>query len=78
MHDLVVVGVPLTVILAGILFGRMDIKEVRSEIANLRNDMNWQHVEVMARFGQIGADLRQFYHLTGKLEARMGAFDKGA
>ncbi|WP_128915163.1 hypothetical protein [Granulicella sibirica] len=76
MHDLVVVGVPLTVILAGILFGRMDIREVRGEISNLRGDMNRQHAEVMVRFGQIDGDLRQFYHLTGKLEARIDALEK--
>jgi hypothetical protein len=26
--------------------------------------------------GRIDADLRQFYHLTGKLEARMGSLEK--
>ena len=32
MHDVVIVGIPLVAILAGILFSRSDIKDLRSEI----------------------------------------------
>ena len=69
MHDIVTVGIPLIAILAGILFSRSDIKELRAEMSARFN-------KVEDHLGRIDADLRQFYHLTGKLEARMDAFDK--
>ena len=85
MHDVIIVGVPLIAILAGILFNRSDarelrseikdvrteIKDVRSEIKDVRTDVKDLRTEMNIKFGQISADLRQFYHLTGKLEARM-------
>ncbi len=83
MHDVIIVGVPLIAILAGILFNRSDardlrseIKDVRSEIKDVRTDVKDLRTEMNTKFGQISADLRQFYHLTGKLEARMDALEK--
>jgi hypothetical protein len=76
MHDIIIVGVPLLAILAGILFSRGDTRDVRLEISGLRSEMNARHAEVMNRFSQIDSDLRQFYHLTGKLEARMDTLEK--
>ena len=69
MHDVVVVGVPLAAILAGILFNRSDNKDLRAE-------MNTRFNKVEDYLGRINADLRQFYHLTGKLEARMDSIEK--
>ena len=69
MHDVVVVGVPLIAILAGILFNRSDIKDLRSEMGTRFN-------KVDDRLDRIDADLRQFYHLSGKLEGRMDAIEK--
>ena len=69
MHDVVIVGIPLAAILAGILFNRSDVKELRAE-------MNTRFNKVEDHLGRIDADLRQFYHLTGKLEARMDSYDK--
>jgi hypothetical protein len=69
MHDIVIVGIPLIAILAGILFARSDIKELRAE-------MNARFNKVDQRFESIHDDLRQFYHLTGKLEGRMDAIEK--
>jgi len=76
MHDVLIVGVPLLAILAGVLFNRSDSKDLRTEIGALRSDMNTHFNKVVDHLGRIDADLRQFYHLTGKLEARMDAFDK--
>ena len=83
MHDVFTVGIPLLAILAGIFFSRSDIKDVRSELKDLRSEMLTRFNRVEDRFnkvedhlGRIDADLRQFYHLTGKLEARMDAFEK--
>ena len=69
MHDAFTVGIPLIAILAGILFSRSDLKDLRSE-------MNTRFTRVEGHLERIDADLRQFYHLTGKLEARMDAIEK--
>jgi hypothetical protein len=87
MHDVVVVGIPLVAILAGILFNRSDVaglrSEFRSDVAGLRSELKDIRYETNSGFnkvedhlGRIDADLRQFYHLTGKLEARMDAIEK--
>ena len=89
MHDVIIVGVPLLAILAGILFNRSDakdlrseikdvrseVKDVRSEVKDLRADMQSRFNKVEGHLDRIDADLRQFYHLTGKLEARMDSLE---
>jgi hypothetical protein len=69
MHDVVAVGIPLLAILAGILFNRSDIRDLRGEMMSRFN-------KVDDRLDRIDADLRQFYHLSGKLEGRMEALEK--
>ena len=87
MHDVIIVGVPLFAILAGILFNHSDVKDLRSELRSetkdLRSEIKDMRSDMQARFNKmeghldrIDADLRQFYHLTGKLEARMDSFEK--
>jgi hypothetical protein len=69
MHDVVVVGIPLLAILGGIFFNRNNLKDLRAE-------MNARFNKVEDRLTAIDADLRQFYHLTGKLEGRVDAIEK--
>jgi hypothetical protein len=76
MHDLLIIGVPLVVIIAGILFNRGDAKELRAELKDLRAEMAGSFNKVESRLDRIDADLRQFYHLSGKLEGRMDALEK--
>ena len=76
MHDVVIVGIPLIAILAGIFFSRSDTHSLRSELKDLRTEMLSRFNKVEDHLGRIDADLRQFYHLTGKLEARMDAIEK--
>ncbi len=90
MHDVLIVGLPMVMILAGILLNRSDAKDLRSEMKDVRSEMkdvrsemkdvrqeaSVRHSEVLARFNVLEADMRQFYHLTGKLEARMDAMEK--
>ena len=80
MHDVLIVGLPMLMILAGILMNRADVKEfraeMRSELSGMRQEANARHSEVLGRFNVLEADMRQFYHLTGKLEARVDALEK--
>ena len=80
MHDVLSVGIPLVAILAGILFNRSDVGSLRTEVRNdlkeLRTDMQSRFNKVEDHLGRIDTDLRQFYHLTGKLEARMDSLEK--
>lgn len=69
MHDVIVVGIPMIAILAGILFNRSDAKELRAEMKELS-------ARVDAGFARIDADLRQFFQMTGKLEGRIDEISK--
>jgi hypothetical protein len=64
MHDVIIVGIPLIAILAGILFSRSDTKELRAEMNVRFGEMTNRFNKVEDHLGRIGADLRQFYHLT--------------
>ncbi len=80
MHDVVNVGVPTLMILAGILLNRAEVKELRSEglsqIKELRSEMNVLRSEMNARFNAVDAELRYFHGYTGKLEGRIEALEK--
>jgi predicted nuclease with TOPRIM domain len=87
MHDVFTVGIPLLAILAGIFFSRSDIKELRTEvkkeITDLRSDIDARFNKVDERFARIedhlnriDSDLRQFYHMAGKLEGRIESLEK--
>lgn len=84
MHDVIVVTVPLVAILAGILFSRSDLQNLRGElkgdIKDLRNEMNARFdrvdLEMNARFDRVDAELRYFHGVTGKLDGRVEALEK--
>ncbi len=90
MHDALTIGVPVLAILAGILFNRSDVKELRAEMRARfdrvdaqfdRVDAQFDRVDarfdqVDARFNRVDADLRQFYAVTGKLEGRVDEISK--
>lgn len=76
MHDVVVVGIPLIAILAGILFSRTDVRDLRAEMLSRFNKVDERFDKIEEHLGRIDADLRQFYHLTGKLEGRVDAIEK--
>lgn len=73
MHDVVIVGIPLLAILAGILFSRSDIKDLRSEI---RSEIKDLRSEMRTRFDLVDAELRYFHGTVGKLEARVDVIEK--
>ena len=64
MHDTLTIGLPILAILAGILFNRVDHRDTRQRIDDLRSEM-------MRRFDRVDADLRTFYSITGKLDGRV-------
>ena len=49
MHDVVVVGVPILIILADILLSRNDVKRLRSEAAA-------RHAAILSRLSNIDGD----------------------
>lgn len=73
MHDVIVVGIPLLAILAGILFNRSDNTnlrmEFRTDISSLRSDMQ-------AGFRLIHSDLQQFDRMTSELKGRVDEISK--
>jgi hypothetical protein len=76
MHDIVVVGVPLIAIFAGILFNRNEVRDLRADMNARFNRVDERFDRVDGHLARIDGDLRQFYHLTGKLEGRMDAIEK--
>ncbi len=75
MHDALTIGIPVFFILAGILFNRSDLKDLRSElegeIKELRDEMNRRFDAVDRRFNAVDAELRYFHGTTGKLDGRI-------
>ncbi len=69
MHDLLIVGVPLIAILAGIFFnnGRLDKLEARS-------DARFDGLE--SCLDRMQSDLGQFYITLGKHEVRVEVLEK--
>ena len=73
MHDIVIVGVPLIAILAGIMLNRQDVSslrtDLRSEIGSLRSEMN-------GRFDSIQRDMREFYGEQARHDVRIAALEQ--
>jgi len=62
------------------LLNRSDSSTLRTEStaarAQDRAEAAARHGELLSRLAVIEGDMRQFYHLTGKLEARVDAVEK--
>jgi hypothetical protein len=86
MHDVITVGIPLLAILAGILFNRQDVKELRSEISGLRSEIRSEigglrselqieirglRSEMNSRFDSIQRDMREFYAVQNQHDLRI-------
>jgi chaperonin cofactor prefoldin len=89
MHDVFTVGlsisVPLIAILAGMFFNNRSFDKLETTVdqrfdkVDERLDrMDKRFDKVDDRLDRIDADLRQFYHLSGKLEGRVDAIEKRA
>ena len=86
MHDTLTIGIPVFAILAGILFNRSDLKDLRSElrgeikesrgeIKTLRDEVNRRFDDVIGRFDAVDAELRYFHGTTGRLEGRIQSLE---
>lgn len=64
MHDAFTVGVPTFVILIGILFNRTEMRDLRAE-------MNRRFDEVTKRLDRVDGDLKVFDRITAKLDGRV-------
>lgn len=75
MHDLIVVGVPLLAILAGIFFNNSN-----SNSNSVRIEARIDKVEanLTARIDRIQADLAQFYQILGKHDGKIEMLEKKA
>ncbi len=71
MHDALQTGLPLALILIGILLNRHDVKDLRREmLENFErrfDKVDQRFDEVYRRFDMIDAELRYFHDTTGKL-----------
>lgn len=68
MHDAITIGVPVLVILLGILLNQNGLRDVRAEIKEARAEAKADTLNLVSRVDRIQADLLQFYQTLGKHE----------
>lgn len=78
MHDLIVVGVPLLAILAGILFNNSTSNSNTVKIEARIDKVETRIDNLAARIDRMQADLSQFYMILGKHEGKIEALEKKA
>lgn len=91
MHDVIIVGVPLIAILAGILLNRQDVNNLRAEVradisslraelqahtGSLRNDINSLRADMVSLRDEMHREFREFYRTLGQHDARIDALEK--
>jgi Sec-independent protein translocase protein TatA len=71
MHDVIIVGIPLIAILAGILFNngsatvlRSEMKDVRSEMKDVRSEMKDFRSEMKADMRELRSEMRTRFDLV--------------
>ncbi len=79
----ILIAVVLVTLLAGLFFNYKAASELKSDIVRLddkigRLDSKIDGVQsdLSRKIDAVQADLRQFYHLTGKLEGRLDAVER--
>ena len=71
MHDALQTGLPLALILIGIILNRHDVKDLRHEMLDRFDKVDRRFDEVYRRFDAVDAELRYFHDTTGKLSGRV-------
>jgi hypothetical protein len=73
MHDVLVVGIPLLAIVAGILFNRQDSREIREEIREIRQELSALKTEMQKEFREFYATQRiHDYRLENLEQSKKG------
>jgi hypothetical protein len=84
---LLTIGIPSLLVLVNIAVGTWAIKELRSEMRDLRSEtlanderlrseMREFRYEMLQRLDRVDADLRTFHSITGKLDGRLEAIER--
>ena len=73
MHDLVIVGVPLLAILAGMFFNNQQIARVESR---LEGRLDRIQAELTAMRSEFHHEFEQFYRTLGQHDARIDNLEK--
>ncbi len=69
VHEVLTVGIPVLVVIAGILFNRNDFNRLQARLDTIQGGMN-------AMRGEFHKEFREFYRTLGQHDARLDHFDK--
>lgn len=80
MHDVYTVGIPVLVIILGILLNRSDVKELRAalaaESASLRSEIASTRTEIANLRSEFHQEFREFYRTLGQHDIRIDHLEK--
>lgn len=80
MHDVIIVGIPLLAILAGIFFNNSNSNSntvrIEARIDKLEGRVDRSESSLSARLDRMQADLSQFYMILGKHEGKIESLEK--
>ena len=65
-HDVITVGLPILVILAGILFNQRGIEKLETRINRLDGKIDQVEIRITARIEKVQADLSGFHRSLGQ------------
>jgi hypothetical protein len=77
MHDTITVGVPVLVILLGILLNQRGLERLDLRIDKLETKIESRFVHMEGRIDRIQADMAQFYRILGEHGAKIENMQKG-
>jgi hypothetical protein len=77
MHDTITVGVPVLVILLGILLNQRGLERLDLRIDKLEGKMESRFVHMEGRIDRVQADMAQFYRILGEHGAKIENMQKG-
>jgi len=75
LYNLLTVGLPLLLILAGQLFNWSAVKDLKADMIARFNAVDARFNALDARIDRIHADFGQFHHIQGMHEARLNNLD---